>query len=87
MADIVLPSQRCFGPFGVIGAATRWQVPSHVMICTNPKHGRHFVDTRTGVILTCPGPYVHGGVAGPSHMVLCKDHGHVVDKRTGEVIG
>lgn len=87
MPSTVLPSQRCFGPFRPTGSPTKWQVPSHVMVCNNPAHGGHFVDTRTGIILTCAGPFLAGRAPGPAHHRMCQLHGHIVDVNTQEVIG
>jgi hypothetical protein len=82
-----LPSQRCFGPYSNAPIKTRWNRPIYVRQCTNPAHGGHFVDTRTGTVLLCGAVYLRGKVPGPSHHVLCQDHGHVVNSNTQEVIG
>jgi hypothetical protein len=83
-----LPSTQCFGPFSNTPLkAGSWSPPPHVRQCTNPAHDRHFVDTRTNVILSCSGPFIAGRLPGPSHIKLCLEHGHAVNTNTREVIG
>jgi hypothetical protein len=81
------PSQRCFGPFVQTPPKVSWTVSPSVRRCTNPQHGGHFVDTRTGVIMTCGGPFMNGRAPGPSHHKMCQPHGHIVDVNTTIVIG
>jgi hypothetical protein len=81
------PSQRCFGPYATTPARVSWNAPAYVRSCLNPSHGRHFVDTRTGVVLTCDGVLLNHRVPGPSHIKMCQEHGHIVNANTLEVVG
>jgi hypothetical protein len=81
------PSQRCFGPYSNTPAQLSWNPPSYLRRCTNPAHNGHFVDTRTGVILTCNGTFVSGRAPGPANHKRCLEHGHIVNTDTREVIG
>jgi hypothetical protein len=82
-----LPSQRCFGPYEMLPSKTKWNVPSYVRRCKNPTHGGHFVDTRNGMVLRCDAQLVRGLAPGPSYVCSCREHGHVVNSNTLEVIG
>ena len=87
MSPSLPPSQRCFGPFSNTPAKVSWNAPAYMRPCLNPSHGGHFVDTRTGVVLTCGSILLNGRAPGPSHMKRCQDHGHIVNANTGEVVG
>jgi hypothetical protein len=82
-----LPSQRCFGPYEALPSKTKWNAPSYVRKCKNPAHGGHFVDTRSGMVLRCDGTLVAGVVPGPSSLCGCREHGHIVNKNSLEVVG
>ncbi len=47
-------SERCFGPYETQPATAPWMARYQVLHrCKNPAHPPHFVDTRTGLVVTC----------------------------------